>query len=115
LFGIGLFADVIYAAWRTRRQPPGPDRQDRYHRAALGRIPWGQIGVPPSSGGNMAIGVLLLLVIVYDLVALHRLHRSTMCAAPLTFVVNVIAVPIGMTSAWHGVAAFLNRTVGPHV
>jgi hypothetical protein len=30
-----------------------------------------------------------------------------MWAAPLTFVVNALAVPIGMTAAWHTFAAML--------
>ena len=41
----------------------------------------------------------------------HRIHRSTLWAAPLTFAVGAFAVPIGMTSAWHSFAAFLARTL----
>ena len=51
------------------------------------------------------LGILLVLIIIYDLVSLHRIHRSTMWAVPLIFAVNALAVPIGMTSAWHAFAA----------
>jgi hypothetical protein len=61
------------------------------------------------------LGILIVLLIIYDLVSLHRIHRSTMWAAPLTFVVNALAVPIGMTSVWHAFAAMVNRTLGSYL
>lgn len=35
--------------------------------------------------------------------------------APLTFAVGAFAVPIGMTSAWHYLATFLDHIVGVHI
>ncbi len=55
--------------------------------------------------------LLLVFVLAYDLFSLHRIHRSTMWAVPVTFVLNGFAVPIGMTNAWHSFAAFLNRVI----
>jgi len=119
---IGLigFVIVIYASWKTRRRPDAHKRlillaTAGLTEAAFGRFPWSKLGLPPAAGALIGLGVLILLLIIYDLVSLHRIHRSTMWAAPLTFVVNALAVPIGMTSAWHSFAAVLNRTVSSYL
>jgi hypothetical protein len=87
---------------------------DRAQRTAFGRFPWGRIGFPPAAGAVTGLGILVLLVIFYDLVSLHRIHRSTMWAGPFIFASVALAVPIGMTPAWHAFAA-MNRTIGPHI
>lgn len=111
---IGLigFVIVIYASWRTRRQPDAHKRLILLAtiglvEAAFGRFPWDKAGISPAAGALTGLGVLILLVFLYDLVSLRRIHRSTMWAAPLTFAVNALAVPIGMTAAWHAFAAML--------
>jgi hypothetical protein len=120
LIGIAWFAVVIFASWRTRRRPDAHKRLILISTialtdAALGRFPWGRIGFPPAAGAVTGLGILLLVVIAYDLISLHRLHRSTMWAAPITFAVGALSVPIGMTGAWHAFAAFLDRAVGPYL
>jgi hypothetical protein len=120
LIGIVAFAIVILAAWRTRRQPDAHKRLVMYAtiglcEAAFGRFPWGSMGIPPAAGAVIGLGVLVLLMIGYDLFSLHRIHRSTLWAAPLTFVSGAFAVPIGMTPMWHSFAGFLARWVAPHV
>jgi hypothetical protein len=120
LIGIVGFTAVIYASWRARRRPDAHKRLILLAtcglvEAAFGRFPWERLGLPPAAGAVTGLGILVLLVIVYDLVSLHRIHRSTMWAAPLTFAVGALAVPIGMTPAWHAFAAMLNRTLGPHI
>jgi hypothetical protein len=121
LLGIGAFAILIFAAWRTRRRPDAHKRLIIFATielagAAFGRLQWEKIGVPPSAPGPViGIGLMLLLVIGYDLFTLHRLHRSTMWAAPLTFAAEAFAVPIGMTGWWHSFAGFVLRNVAPHV
>jgi len=120
LIGIAFFTPVIWAAWATRRKP---DSQKRLillatiglTEAAFGRFPWDRIGMPPAAGAVTGLGLVILLPIAYDLISLHRLHRSTMWAAPLTFAVGAFAVPIGMTPVWHAFAGFLLRHVAPHV
>lgn len=112
LIGIVAFAIIIFASWRARR------RSDSHKRliliatigligAAFGRFPWSRIGLPPAAGAVTGIGTLLLLLIAYELITIHRVHRSTMWAAPLMFASIALAVPIGMTSAWHAFAALL--------
>jgi len=117
LLGIAWFTVVIYAAWRARRRPDAHKRlillaTIALADAALGRFPWDRMGLSPDAGAVIGLGVLILLVVVYDLISLHRIHRSTLWAAPLTFAVGAFSVPIGMTSAWHTFAAFLDRTLG---
>jgi len=112
--GILGFIVVIYASWKTRRQPDAHKRLILLAtiglvEAAFGRFPWSRLGLPPAAGALTGLGILIVLVIVYDLVSLHRIHRSTMWAAPLTLVVNAAAVPIGMTAAWHSFAAAIDR------
>ncbi len=120
LLGISCFTVVIYCSWRARRRPDAHKRLILLATigladAALGRFPWSRMALSPASGAVIGLGILILLVIAYDLVSLHRIHRSTLWAAPLTFVVGAFAVPIGMTSEWHVLAAFLDRTIAVHL
>ena len=120
LVGIFAFTVIIYASWRARRRPDAHKRLILIATiglvgAAFGRFPWSRIGLPPAAGAVTGIGTLLLLLIVYELITIRRIHRSTMWAAPLTFAAIAFAVPIGMTPAWHIFAALLNRTIGLHL
>jgi hypothetical protein len=120
LVGIVGFTVVIYASWRARRRPDAHKRliliaTSGLVAAAFGRFPWDRIGLPPAAGAVTGLGVLLLLLIIYELITIHRIHRSTMWAAPVVFATVALAVPIGMTPAWHAFAAMLNRTIGPHL
>jgi hypothetical protein len=120
LIGIVGFTIVIFASWRARRKPDAHKRlillaTIGLAEAAFGRFPWSRIGLPPAAGATTGLTILILFVIAYDLVSLHRLHRSTAWAAPLTFAFGALAVPIGMTPAWHSFAAFLARNIAPHL
>ena len=118
--GIAVFTVVIYASWKARRRPDTHKRLILLAtiglvEAAFGRFPWSRMGIPVASGAVAGLGILVLLVIAYDLIVLRRLHRSTMWAAPLVFASGALAVPIGMTAAWHAFAAMLNQSVGSHL
>lgn len=120
LLGMLAFTPVIFAAWLTRRRPDAHKRYILYatiglSEAAFGRFPWGHMGFPPAAGAVIGLGVMLVLMLAYDLFSLHRIHRTSMWAAPLTFVIGAFSVPIGMTHEWHAFAAFLGRTIAPHV
>ena len=112
LIGITAFAIVIYASWRAR---PRPDVHKRLiliataglTGAAFGRFPWDRIGYPAAAGPATGVGVVLLVLIAFELITIHRVHRSTMWAAPLVFASVAFAVPIGMTHAWHVFAGHL--------
>jgi hypothetical protein len=56
----------------------------------------------------VGVGGLLLVLMIFELITIRRIHRSTMWAAPLAFASVALAVPIGMTSAWHAFAALLS-------
>jgi hypothetical protein len=112
LIGILSFAIIIYASWRARRRPDAHKRLILIATiglvgAAFGRFPWDRIGLPPAAGAVTGTGVLLLLLVVYELISIRRIHRSTMWAAPLAFAAVALAVPIGMTHAWHAFASLL--------
>lgn len=120
LLGISWFTVVIFASWRARRRPDVHKRliliaTIALTDAALGRFPWDRMGMSPAAGAVTGLGILILLVIAYDLVSLHRIHRSTMWAAPITFAVGAFSVPLGMTAGWHAFAALLDRVVGPYI
>ena len=120
LLGITGFTVVIYASWRARRRPDAHKRLILIATiglvaAAFGRFPWDRIGLPPAAGAVTGVGSLLLILIVYELISIRRIHRSTMWAAPLVFLSIALAVPIGMTPVWHAFAALLDRTPGPHL
>jgi hypothetical protein len=55
----------------------------------------------------------VVLMVSYDLFALRRVHRSTMWAGPLIFLVSALSVPIGMTPPWHAFCGFLLAHVAP--
>jgi hypothetical protein len=112
LIGIVSFVIVIYASWRARRRPDAHKRLILIATmglvaAAFGRFPWARIGLPPAAGAVTGLGILLLILILYELISIRRIHRSTMWAAPLVFASVALAVPIGMTHAWHAFAAWL--------
>lgn len=112
LVGIVAFTIVIFASWRARRRPDAHKRLILLATiglvgAAFGRFPWGRIGLPPAAGAVTGIGVLILFLLIYELITIRRIHRSTMWAAPLVFLSVALAVPIGMTHAWHAFAAML--------
>jgi hypothetical protein len=120
LIGIVGFTIVIYASWRARRRPDAHKRLILIATmglvaAAFGRFPWDRIGFPPAAGADAGLGVLLLIFIAFELITIRRIHRSTMWAAPVVFLTVALSVPIGFTPAWHAFAAFLNRTIGPHL
>ncbi len=112
LIGIVGFVVIIYASWRARRRPDAHKRLILIATmglvaAAFGRFPWDRIGFPPAAGAVTGLGVLLLILLAFELITIRRIHRSTMWAAPLMFASVALAVPIGMTHAWHAFAALL--------
>jgi hypothetical protein len=120
LIGITAFSIVIYASWRARRRPDAHKRlillaTIGLTEAAFGRFPWAQMGLTPAAGAVAGLGLTIALLVAYDLFSLHRVHRSTMWAAPLIFITGAFAVPIGMTAVWHDFAGFLAKHVAPYV
>jgi hypothetical protein len=120
LIGIAAFTLLIWCSWRARRKPDAHKRlillaTASLTEAAFGRFPWYKIGMPPAAGAVTGIGIFVVLLVAYDLFSLHRVHRSTMWAGPLSFLVSALSVPIGMTPPWHAFSGFLLRNVAPHI
>ena len=120
LVNITAFAIVIAAAWKARRRPDAHKRLVvlatlSLSTAALGRFPWAQLGIPPAAGPVIGLAAMVLLVVAYDVLSLRRIHRSTAWAAPVVFAAGALAVPFGMTSAWHHFATLLAHVVVPYV
>jgi hypothetical protein len=122
LLGILLFAVVVYASWRTRRTPAAHKRLVLLATIGLSsggliRFPWLRMGLGflGNNAAVIALGLLLLMVVAYDLASIRRVHRATMWAAPLTFVVFALTEPISRTGAWMGFVTFLARHVAPLV
>jgi len=112
LINIVIFAFVIYASWRARRRPDAHKRlillaTFSLVSAAFGRFHWDAVGIPLAAGPATGTGAMILLLLIFELVTLRRIHRSTMWAAPLVLAGVVFAVPIGMTHAWHTFASWL--------
>lgn len=112
LIGILGFSILIYASWRARRRPDAHKRLILMATmvlvgAAFGRFPWARIGYPPAAGAVTGVGVLLLMLVLFELITLRRLHRSTMWGAPVAFASMALSVPIGSTQLWHTLAARL--------
>jgi hypothetical protein len=122
LLGILLFGIVVFASWKARRNPAGHKRlvllaTIGLSSGALIRFPWSRMGLG-SLGANaavLALGILLLLVAIYDLVSIRRVHRSTAWAAPLTLVVFWLTEPISKTAGWMMFVNFLAQHVAPLV
>jgi hypothetical protein len=120
LCNIAAFAIVIAAAWNARRRPDAHKRLVLLATigladAALGRFPWARMGIPAAAGAVIGLAVLILMVVAYDVLALRRVHRSTIWAAPVVFAAGAFAVPFGMSSAWHHFAELLARVAVPYV
>jgi hypothetical protein len=118
ILGIALFAVVVFASWRARRQPTAHKRLVLYATiglasGALIRFPWTAMGLGGMGAGApvMALGILLMLVVGYDLWALGRVHGSSLWAAPLTFAVFALTTPVGESGWWKAFTTLLARHV----
>jgi hypothetical protein len=111
--GILTFAVLIFFAYRMRFKPAAHKRliliaTIGISAAAVARFPLAFIqGNPPMR--NVVILGFLLLVVGYDLLSLHRVHKVTLWASVATMIVMVGAVPLGFTPVWQSFASFMAR------
>jgi len=115
LTDILVFAVLLYFAYRSRRDPPAHKRYIYIATIALltpaiARLPFAFVFRKGTVVGLLADGLLLILV-VYDLVSTHRIHRATLWAGALLAVVLQFRVPVGKTAAWHAFAAWVQHLV----
>jgi hypothetical protein len=113
--GIVTFAVMIYLAYRMRFQPAAHKRMILIATigitdAAVGRWPVAILQARPQLQNLVMLG-FLLLVVGYDLVSLHRVHKVTIWASIVLMIVLVGGIPFGMTPLWQSFANFM--TVHP--
>ena len=77
---------------------------------AIARLPFAFVYRKSAVVALLAENFLLVLV-VYDLWSMRRIHRATLWAGSLLIVVLQIRVPIGKTAAWHAFAAWVQHLV----
>lgn len=104
LTAIALFAFFVAWSWSARRQPATHKRAILLATivlmdAAIGRWPVALLQAHPPLMGVVELGFILLLV-VYDLISLHKIHRVTAIGFALITVVLFTRVPLAQTSAW---------------
>jgi len=115
VMGMVMFSTLMAAAYITRRKPDAHKRLALYAvlsmmDAATDRWPWQAWGVIHIALWQQCVYILLLLLpVFYDLLSLRRIHWATMVAAPFTFVLHRIEIPLGATAAWHAVSNLMLR------
>jgi hypothetical protein len=111
LTSIGLFAVLVFFAWRARRRAAAHKRlillaTIAIMDAAVGRWPVHFLMANPKAR-DLVILAFLLAVVFYDLISQRKVLKVTIWASLLIIVVHMARVPIGLTSAWHAFATFM--------
>ncbi|MES2393951.1 MAG: hypothetical protein V4555_20110 [Acidobacteriota bacterium] len=109
---IGLFAVLVGASWKLRRNPEAHKRLITIGTmalmdAAIGRWQHPAIlqRIPPTQ--DIVMLLLLLTVVFYDVYALRRVSKYTVAGVVLVMAVHLTRVPLGHTAAWHAFATKL--------
>jgi hypothetical protein len=106
-----LFAPLIFCAYWMR------SKLDFHKRLALiatialmgaplFRFPFAAMHASVFAQSFVMFG-FLLLVVGYDLLSLHRVHRATLWSSAYFVFIHLVRVPLGSTAAWHSFANFM--------
>lgn len=111
LSSISVFAVLVFFAYRARRRPAAHKRLILIATigiidAAVGRWPVAFLQSHPPAQDLVPFG-FLLAVMIYDLVTLHRIQKSTVWASLLIVVVHLTRVPLAQTSLWQSFATLM--------
>ena len=106
-----LFAVFIFFAYKWRKNPEAHKRLITIATiclmdAAIGRWPVAVLEQHPPLQDFVLFG-FLLLVVLYDLLSLHRFSKYTLWASLLVVVVHLGRVPMGLSAPWHAVVRHL--------
>jgi len=101
-----IFGTLVFLAFRARCNPPAHKRFILIATialliAAVARWPVGFIQHNPIWVAVLCTYGFLLLLVLYDLWTLRRVHRVTVWASAFLILVQQVRVPLGRTSAWH--------------
>jgi hypothetical protein len=108
---ISVFAVLVFFAYRARRRPAAHKRLILIATigiidAAVGRWPVAFLQAHPPAQDLVPFG-FLLAVMVYDLVTLHRIQKSTLWASLLIVAVHLTRVPLAGTALWQSFATHM--------
>jgi general stress protein CsbA len=108
---ISMFALLVYLAYKQRFKPAAHKRliliaTIAISNAAVARWPIAVFETNPLAT-TLAIAAFLLLVVAYDLLSLHRVHKATLWASLLVMVVLLVRIPIAFSHPWQAFATFM--------
>ena len=108
-----VFSVLVFFAYRARFRPAAHKRLILIATigiidAAVSRWPVAFIQTHPKSL-DLVPFAFLLVVMVYDLVSLRRIERSTLWASLFLIAVHLTRIPLGFTQPWQ---AFASRMLG---
>jgi hypothetical protein len=108
VMAILAFAVLIGLGYRARANAPVHKRlvllaTINLMGAPTGRSPFNVITGHPHTGGVVVYSLILLLVL-YDLWSQHKVLAATIYGALAVIIPNELAIPIGLTGAWHSLA-----------
>src|SRR5579862_4463215 len=109
LSAILVFCILAGLAYKLRRRPDFHKRLIMFATfvlldAAFGRFPY-TIGIGASPlAQTLFVMALPVLMVVYDLVSLHRIHRATWMAFLLILVEQLVRIPLAQTAPWQAFA-----------
>ena len=108
-----LFSVFVFSAYAQRSKPEAHKRLILIATIALADAAIGRLPIPlfmqhPPTQDIASFGFLLLIVL-FDLVQLRRVSKTTIWASALLVVVHLTRVPIGMTAGWHSLADWVIR------
>jgi hypothetical protein len=105
-----LFSVFVISSYRARMKPEAHKRLILIATislvdAAVGRWPVAIFQQKPPLQDIVPFGFLLAIVL-FDLVSLKRVSKTTIWASALLVVVHLARVPLGMTAGWHALATW---------
>jgi hypothetical protein len=97
----------------SRAQAADTDCHDRDDGRAYGRPPFAPITHDSHTLSVFVCGFLLLLI-VYDLWSMHRVHPVTVRASLFVFIAQELRIPIGTTRSWLAFAGWVQHFARLH-
>jgi heme A synthase len=106
-----LFGLLIFFAYRARSRAEAHKRLILIPTltlldAAIGRWPIALLQQRPPLQDLVLFG-FVLLVVLYELLSLHRVSRTTLRASAMVVAVHLTRVPLGKPGAWHWFASWV--------
>jgi len=108
-----LFSIFVFSAYRARSKPEAHKRLILLSTigiidAAVGRWPVALFQAHPPTQDLVPLAFLVMLVL-FDLLSLHRISKTTILGLLVLVVVHLVRVPIGLSAPWHALADLVLR------